>query len=83
MVLKGPEGIIFEHYLRLNFFATNNKGEYEAFIMGLRSINNLKVFELHIFSNSKLVINQVTKKLKLGSQYGQVFENLKNPPHRI
>ena len=35
VVLQSPKGVIFEHYLRLNFFATNNEAEYKAFIMGL------------------------------------------------
>ena len=32
IVLKSLEGTIFMHYIRLNFLATNNKVEYEAFI---------------------------------------------------
>ena len=35
VVLKSPEGAIFEHFLRLNFPATNNEAEYKAFIAGL------------------------------------------------
>ncbi|GFS40391.1 hypothetical protein Acr_00g0068270 [Actinidia rufa] len=45
--------------LRLNFPTTNNKAEYEAFIAKLQSSSKLKVPELHIFSDSKLVVNQV------------------------
>ena len=57
VVLKSPEGATFEHCLKLNLHAKNNKAEYEAFIAGLRSANKLKVPELHIFSDSKLVVN--------------------------
>ena len=48
----------------MNFLATNNKAEYEAFIAGLQSTNKLKVFKLYIFSDSKLVVNQVIGKFK-------------------
>ena len=64
VVIKSPEGAIFEHCLRLNFSTTNNEAEYEAFIAGLRSTNKLKVLKLHIFSDSKLVVNQVTGKFE-------------------
>ena len=57
VVLKSPQWKTFEHCLRLNFSATNNDAEYEAFIAGLWSVNNLKVPELYIFSDSKLVVN--------------------------
>ena len=38
--------------------------EYEAFIVGLRSASKLGVHELHIFSNSKLMVNQVIRKFE-------------------
>ncbi|GFZ05322.1 hypothetical protein Acr_17g0008940 [Actinidia rufa] len=59
-----PRGINIEQCHRLDFLATNNKAEYEAFIAGLRSSSKLKVLELHIFSDSKLVVNQVTEKFE-------------------
>ena len=63
--MKNPEGVVFEHYLKLNFPTTNNDVEYEAFIARLRSSIKLKVPDLHIFSDSKLVVNQVTEKFKV------------------
>ena len=48
----------------MNFPTTNNKVEYENFIVGFRSANKLMVLELHIFSDSKLVVNQVTGKFE-------------------
>ncbi|XP_057461118.1 uncharacterized protein LOC130751535 [Actinidia eriantha] len=62
IVLKSLEGAIFEQCLRLNFPVTNNEVEYEAFITGLWSASKLKIPELHIFSDSKLIVNQVTRK---------------------
>ena len=64
VVLKNPEGAVFKHYLRLNFLVINNEAKYEAFITGLRSTKKLLFIELHIISDSKLVVNQVTKKFE-------------------
>ena len=64
VVLKSPERAIFEHCLRLNFPTINNETKYEAFIAELRSASKLMVFELHIFNDSKLVVNHVTDKFK-------------------
>ena len=64
MVLKNPEGAIFEHCLRLNFPATNNKVEYKTFIARLRSSSKLKVPVLYIFSVLKLVVNHVKPKFE-------------------
>ena len=64
IVLKSPKGAIFEQCLKLNFLVTNNEAEYEAFIAGLTSASKLKIPELHIFSDSKLVVNQVTEKFE-------------------
>ena len=41
----------------MNFSTTNNEAEYEAFIERLRFASKLKVLELHIFSDSNLVVN--------------------------
>ena len=64
IVSKSPKGAIFEQCLILNFPTTNNEAEYEAFIAGLQSSSKLKVHELHIFSDSKLVVNQVIGKFE-------------------
>ncbi|GFS41376.1 hypothetical protein Acr_00g0073960 [Actinidia rufa] len=63
IVLKSPEGPIFEHCLRFNFLVTNNEAEYEAFIAGLQSASKLKVPELHVFSDLAIKIEQVGREL--------------------
>ena len=62
--MKSLEGAVFEQCLRFNFPAMNNEAEYKALITGLRSVNKLGVPELYIYSDSKLVVNQVTGKFK-------------------
>ncbi|GFS40182.1 hypothetical protein Acr_00g0066980 [Actinidia rufa] len=51
VVLKSPEGAVFEQCLRFNFPATNNEAEYEALIAGLRSASKLGVSELCVAKN--------------------------------
>ncbi|GFS42559.1 hypothetical protein Acr_00g0080540 [Actinidia rufa] len=54
IVLKSTKRAIFEQCLRMTFPATNNEAE------NIWSCSKLKIPELHIFSDSKLVVNQVT-----------------------
>ncbi|XP_057463838.1 uncharacterized protein LOC130753679 [Actinidia eriantha] len=80
VVLKSPEGAVFEQCLRFNFPAMNNEAEYEALIAGLRSATKLGVPELCVHSDSKLVVNQVTGKFEARgvkmAKYLQVAKNL-------
>ncbi|GFY85504.1 hypothetical protein Acr_04g0002420 [Actinidia rufa] len=59
VVLRSPEGAVFKQCRRFNFPATNNEAEYEALIAGLRSASKLGVPKLCVYSDSKLVVNQV------------------------
>ena len=77
--MKSLEGAIFEQFLRMNFPATNNEAKYKAFITGLRSASKLKALELHIFSDSKLVVNQFTRKFKAqGAKMAKSLEMAKD-----
>ena len=63
----------------MNFPAINNEAEYKAFIEGLRYANKLKVPELHIFSDSKLVVNQVIGKFEArGAKMAKYLAMAKN-----
>ena len=59
IVIITPEGIRLEHSFRLGFRASNNEAEYEALLAGLRAILDLGALEVEVFSNSRLVVNQV------------------------
>ena len=61
MILKSPKRAIFERYLRLNFSATNNEVEHEAFIVGLKLSKKQHILKLHIINDLKLVVNQVIR----------------------
>ncbi|XP_059629684.1 uncharacterized protein LOC132272581 [Cornus florida] len=71
VVISTPEGTKLQQSVCLNFPATNNKAEYEALLAGLRLANSLQVRCLKVFSDSQLVINQVT------SQYHPKEERMK------
>ena len=54
-----PEGIKLEHSFRLGFEASNNEAEYKALLAGLRVVSDLGVKEVEVYSDSRLVVNQV------------------------
>ncbi|KAM3004293.1 hypothetical protein FF2_034563 [Malus domestica] len=59
LVLTTPDKVM-EYVLRFKFKASNNEAEYEALIAGLRLAKHLEVKRIDIFSDSQLVVNQVT-----------------------
>jgi hypothetical protein len=59
IVLISPKGDWLLYVIRLHFPATNNVGEYEALVNGLRITAELGVQWLYIREDSELVVNQV------------------------
>ncbi|GMP24504.1 hypothetical protein CsSME_00001752 [Camellia sinensis var. sinensis] len=60
IVLTSPDGLTIEHAITNSFPASNNEAEYEALLVGLKSALRIKASEVMVFSDSKLVINQVS-----------------------
>ncbi|XP_059630058.1 uncharacterized protein LOC132273041 [Cornus florida] len=58
--LQTPDGTALSQAVKLEFRATNNEAEYEALLAGLRLAKELKVRNLVAFSDSQLIIRQVT-----------------------
>jgi len=54
-----PEGIQLEHSFRLGFKAFNNEAEYKTFLAGLRTVLGMGARDVEIYSDSRLVVNQV------------------------
>ena len=48
-----------EHSSKLGFSASNNEAEYEALLARLRAIMDLGTWEVEVYSDSRLVVNQV------------------------
>ncbi|GKD99985.1 reverse transcriptase domain-containing protein [Tanacetum coccineum] len=59
LVLISPSGVEFTYALRLNFTSTNNEAEYEALLAGLRMARKMKVEDIDVKVDSKLVASQV------------------------
>lgn len=59
IVIASPEGIIFEHALRLEFPATNNKVKYEAIITRFEVAKGLELLDLRVYIDSQVVIGNI------------------------
>ncbi|GKA65738.1 reverse transcriptase domain-containing protein [Tanacetum coccineum] len=59
LILIDPEGMEYSHAFRLNFNNSNNDAEYEALLVGLRIAKGMKVKNIRMFVDSKLVASQV------------------------
>ncbi|KAM1072544.1 hypothetical protein FF1_017793 [Malus domestica] len=55
-----PDKVAMEYVLRFKLNASNNEAEYEALLVGLRLAKHLGVKQIDIFSDTQLVVNQVT-----------------------
>ncbi|XP_074368007.1 uncharacterized protein LOC141708331 [Apium graveolens] len=58
LILKSPEGFTIQTAISFGFAATNNLAEYEALIAGLKLAKTLKIQDLKIYSDSKIVVKQ-------------------------
>ena len=63
LVLISPE-LIVEKSLRLGFSATNNEAEYKALLEGRSMVQRMGGKSATMFSDSKLVVDQVKGKLE-------------------
>ena len=52
VVLVSPEGLVLEQAVRLKFLASNNEAEYEALLIGLRTIERFGACHLQVFYDS-------------------------------
>ena len=59
VVIITPEGILLEHSFRLGFNASNNEADYEALLSRLRVVSRLEAWDVEIYSDSRLIVNQV------------------------
>jgi ribonuclease HI len=59
VVLVGPDGAVLERIHRYIGQATNNVAEYQALLAGLTRAQALGWKELHIYSDSELLVRQI------------------------
>jgi len=60
IIIENNKGIVVEISLGLSFPVTNNTAEYEAFLVGLRTAQDLGDKKVKIFTDSQSVASQVT-----------------------
>ncbi|KAM1011133.1 hypothetical protein ACFX2C_046521 [Malus domestica] len=60
LILTTPDKVAMEYAIRFKFKASNNEVEYEALLANLRLAKRLGVKRIDIFSDSQLMVNQVT-----------------------
>ena len=80
--LISPKGTHIPFSGRLNFPATNNTTEYEAYIMGLQAALGLGVKELEVYSDSTLIISQVQNKWKIKEERLMLITNAFRSRHQ-
>ena len=59
IVIITLEGVRLEHSFRLGFRASNNEAEYEALLIGLRTVLGMNARDVELYSNSRVVVSQV------------------------
>ena len=64
LVLISPKKITIEKSLRLGFLATNKEAEYETLLIGMTMVQKMGERAVEIFSDSRLIVNQVKRELE-------------------
>ncbi|KAG4947017.1 hypothetical protein JHK87_043024 [Glycine soja] len=59
ILLESPRGFVLEKALTIEFPLTNNQTKYEVCLAGMEIMDDMEVQVLKVFSNSKLVVNQL------------------------
>ena len=64
LILVSPEKITIERSLRLGFSTTNNEAEYKVLLTGMVMVQKMGGKTMEVFSDSKLVVDQVRGELE-------------------
>ena len=64
LIVITPKGIKLEHSFKLGFKASNNEAEYKALLAELRVVSDLGAKEVKVYSDSRLLVNQVQGNFK-------------------
>ncbi|XP_074342458.1 uncharacterized protein LOC141680022 [Apium graveolens] len=59
LILQSTDGFLVKYAIKLDFTTKNNEAEYEALIVGLSIDGTLRVKNLKVCGDSKLVVSQV------------------------
>ncbi|XP_074265082.1 uncharacterized protein LOC141587499 [Silene latifolia] len=72
LVLRSPKWDMIVQAIRCEFKATNNEAEYEALILGMQMASGLKVRNLRVYSDSKMIAY-----LKISTEQKSKFRTFK------
>ncbi|XP_016650470.1 PREDICTED: uncharacterized protein LOC107881355 [Prunus mume] len=68
VVIESPQGQRWQFAFQLDFKCTNNQAEYEALIIGLEILKEIKATRVLVYGDSPLVINQLTGEYQCTSE---------------
>jgi ribonuclease HI len=74
--VEDNKGIVLEISLALSFPVTNNPAEYEAFLAGLRTAQDMGAKKVKIFTDSQLVASQVAGEFQVTKEHVQKYVQL-------
>jgi ribonuclease HI len=73
IIVKDNKDIVVEVSLALSFSVTNNTAEYEAFLAGLRTAQDMGDKKVKIFTYSQLMASQVTGEFQVKEEHLQKY----------
>ncbi|XP_028106746.1 uncharacterized protein LOC114305817 [Camellia sinensis] len=83
LILTVPEGGYFKCALRFLFDASTNEAEYEALIAGLRLDRDIGVSHIRVFSDSQLIVEQITGEFDAKDDTMQAYREIALPLVRL
>ncbi|CAL8992599.1 unnamed protein product [Prunus brigantina] len=83
VVIESAQGQRWQFAFQLDFRCTNNQAEYEALIIGLEILREMKATRVLVYGDSQLVINQLTGDYQCASENLTIAPSLLSPhsPH--
>ena len=70
-----PKKLTIEKSLRLGFSATYNEAEDEALLEGIRMVQTMRGKAIKVFSDSRLIVDQVSEELEARDERMQEYLN--------
>ncbi|VFQ72015.1 unnamed protein product [Cuscuta campestris] len=76
IVLITPEKFRIYYAIRFQFRVSNNEAEYEALINGLKILSKMGVSRVQVYSDSRLVVGQITGEFEAKEERMRRYRNL-------
>jgi len=64
ILLEGPNNMLIEKSLHLNFKSSNNQVEYEVLIFGLALAKDMGVTKIICLTNSRLIVGHLIESIR-------------------